>query len=334
MNPDFRPLPLLGNPHVQTVLANLLPNLTRPPATQEHRVVLPDGDQLVLHDSRPDTWHPGDPVVLLVHGLGGCHASPYLVRCARRLTRRGWRAVRMDLRGCGKGIAWARKLYNGGCSEDLRAAAAYLHCVAPASPLALIGFSLGGNIVLKTAGECSNYPVPGLACVAAVAAPIDLERCSALIALPRNRLYERYYVQRLIRHVQRQQSYFPDLPPVTFPKSTTLLQFDEWYTAPRGGYASARDYYHRASSGPLVPHIAVPALLLTARDDPFISPESFERLATPPSVEIRILPHGGHLGFLGWDGEGGIRWAERQVVEWVVQVVSRQYPASLLPSPE
>src|SRR5262245_47146822 len=152
MNRDFRPLPLLGNPHLQTLLANLVPAPCLPPAAERHVVELPDGDRLVLHDSTPAGWRPGDPVALLVHGLGGCHRSPYLVRSARRLVRHGWRAVRMDLRGCGHGFALARKLYNGGCSADIRAAADSLRGRAPGSPLALVGFSLGGNIVLNTAG--------------------------------------------------------------------------------------------------------------------------------------------------------------------------------------
>jgi predicted alpha/beta-fold hydrolase len=92
--------------------------------------------------------------------------------------------------------------------------------------------------------------------------------------------------------------------------------FDEHYTAPRGGFAGAADYYRRASSYPLVGRVPVPTLILTARDDPFIAVEPFENLRVPSHVEVRIVRGGGHLGFLGWDGAGGVRWAERRIVQW------------------
>jgi predicted alpha/beta-fold hydrolase len=182
----------------------------------------------------------------------------------------------------------------------------------------LIGLSLGGNIVLKLAGEVDMYPVPALERVAAVSPPIDMVRCSALIALPRNRLYERHYVRSLMGQFVRHQQFFRDLPPIQFPRRLTLRLFDDLCTAPRCGFAGALDYYRRASSLPFIPRIRVPAFVLTARDDPFIDVRPFETLAAPPNVEIHITRRGGHLGFLGWDGAGGIRWAERRVVDWVL----------------
>ena len=97
----------------------------------------------------------------------------------------------------------------------------------------------------------------------------------------------------------------------------TLRIFDDLYTAPQGGFADALDYYRRSSALPLITRIAVPALILTARDDPFVAVEPFEALKPPAHVEVRIVPRGGHLGFLGWDGAGGVRWAERVVADWV-----------------
>lgn len=314
---DFRPLPLLGNPHVQTVLGAVLDG---PPArlqSQPRQVALPDGDRLVVHDSVPPGWQPGDRVAVLLHGLGGSHQSGHVRRVALRLLRRGVRALRMDLRGCGAGAALARRTYNAACSDDVRAVAAAVARWAPGSPLGLAGFSLGGNIVLKLAGEAATDPVPNLERVVAVAPPIDLEGSSALLARPQNRLYDRHFVRSLIEQVRLQSSYFPDLPPVRFPRNTTVRVFDELFTAPRGGFASALDYYRRAAAGPLVPRIRVPTLLVTSRDDPFITIEAFETLVAPPHVVVQILPRGGHLGFLGWDGAGGIRWAERRVVDWL-----------------
>ncbi len=115
------------------------------------------------------------------------------------------------------------------------------------------------------------------------------------------------------------QKHFPDLPPLDFPKRMTMRLFDDLYTAPRCGFNDALDYYRRGSSLPLLERIQVPTFILTARDDPFIAVEPFERLEVPGHIRVRIVPHGGHVGFLGWDGAGGIRWAERRLVEWVLR---------------
>ena len=317
--PDFRPLPFLGNPHVQTLLGNWPEAGAQPLAARERQVLLPDGDRLVAHDSTPDRWRPGGRIALLVHGLGGSHRSGYLRRLAGRLLARGLRVVRLDLRGVGRGEALARRTYHGGCSEDVRAAAAEVRSWSPASPLVLVGFSLGGNIVLKLAGEAGARPVPGLERVAAVSPPIDLEGSAARLSLPRNRFYERFFLRNLLEQVRRQQRHFPDLPRARFPRKLTMRLFDDLYTAPRSGFRDALDYYRRAAALPLVPRIAVPALILTARDDPFVTAEPFETLPVAAQVEVHVLRRGGHLGFLGWDGLRGVRWAEQRVFDWVTR---------------
>jgi predicted alpha/beta-fold hydrolase len=314
---DFRPFPLLRNAHVQTLLGHWLrgPRLARP--AREHLVVLPDGDALVLHDSVPPGWRPGNRIAVVLHGLTGSHTSPPVQRLARGLLAHHIRVVRVDLRGAGKGLPLARRCYHAGCSEDVRAALEEVQRWSP-SPLLLVGFSLGGNVALKLAGEMAERPLPGLVRVAAVGPPIDLRRCADLLAQRRNRFYETFFLRDLVAAARKRQRLFPDLPPLRLPRPWTLRSFDDHYTAPRGGFADALDYYLRASSLPLLPRIRIPSLLLTARDDPFIAVEPFEELVPPPGMKVSILPYGGHLGFLGPDGAGGIRWAERRVLEWVL----------------
>ncbi len=314
---EFRPLPLLSNPHVQTLLGNLLNGRHRFDADREHILRLPDGDALVLHDAVPPGWQVGGPVVVLVHGLTGSHASPHLVRTGSVLYGKGLRVVRIDMRGAGKSLPLSRGCYHGGRSEDIRAALEEVHCLAPGSPISLVGVSLGGNLVLKLAGEAAERPVAGLARVLALAPPIDMMRCAALLHERRNRMYANFFLRDLIGDAQKRQQHFPDLPPLNFPRRMTVRLFDELYTAPRGGFEGADDYYRRASSQPLIPRIQVPTLVLTARDDPFIAAEPFEEVKPPGHVEVRVVKHGGHLGFLGWDGAGGIRWAERRIIDWV-----------------
>ncbi len=313
----FYPLRFLSNAHVQTLLGNFLegPHFTQP--STKHVIALPDGDQLVIHDSKSRWWRAGEPIAILVHGLGGSHLSPGLQRTARLLWPHGFRIVRVNLRGCGTGAALARKPYHGGCSDDLRIVVESVHSWSPESPLHVVGFSLGGNIALKMAAEAAENPLPGLRRVAAIGPPIDFVRCVDLLRRPRNRLYELHYVHRLVRQAQLRQQIFPDLRRVKFDRHLTLRGFDEIYTAPEWGFAGADDYYRRASSFPFLDRIDVETLVITARDDPFIAVDAFLDASWSSAVDLHITDRGGHLGFLGPDGSGGIRWAERRVADWL-----------------
>jgi predicted alpha/beta-fold hydrolase len=310
----FTPYPFLGNPHLQTLLGAFWPGRGCPSPQRRHVVRLPDGDALLLHENTPPRWRPRAPIALLVHGLTGCHRSSHIRRLAARFLDRGARTFRIDQRGAGDGVLLARKTYHSGRSEDVRHALEHVHALSPESPLLLLGVSLGGNVALKLAGEAAERPVPGLARVAAVAPPIDLERCSALICQPSNRLYEQRFVGALVRDVRRRERFFGH-PPIDLPRRLTLRGFDDLYTAPRNGFADAADYYRQASSFPLIARIAVPTLVLTARDDPFIAVEPFEELRAPAHVEVHIADRGGHVGFVGWGG----RWAERWLVDWLLE---------------
>jgi predicted alpha/beta-fold hydrolase len=311
----FNPLRFLGNAHIQTLLGNLLegPYFAQP--SKKHFVALPDGDRLVIHDSKSRWWRAGDPVAILVHGLGGCHLSPGVQRTARLLWPHGFRVVRVDLRGCGSGTALARKTYHGGCSDDLRAVVETVHGWSPKSPIDVVGFSLGGNIALKMAGEASAEPLPGLRRVAAIGPPIDFLRCIELLERPRNRLYELHYVRRQVQQAKAHQQLFPTLPRLKFTRSLTMRKFDDMYTAPVSGFRGAEDYYRRASAFHLVARIAVETLVITAKDDPFIAVEAFHDAPWSSMVDVRITERGGHLGFVG---PGGERWAERRVVDWLI----------------
>ncbi len=313
---SFQPIPFLSNPHVQTILGNLLTGRPRPARSVQRAVALPDGDRIVLHES-PPRHVDGEviPVALIVHGLGGCHRSGYMQRTAHRLNALGWRVFRMDLRAAGAGMRFARRFYNAACSADVGVIVEYLASTYPNVPLAVVGFSLGGNIVLKYAGETAERGPPTLRAIAALAPPIDLVRCSDLMM--RQPLYDAFYVHHLTRQVAEHERCFPDVPRANFPRRLILRQFDDLFTAPRWGYSDALDYYQKASALQKIGAIRLPTFILTARDDPFVAVEPFEALTTPASVEVHISNHGGHLGFLGADGAGGYRWAETRLVQWL-----------------
>ncbi len=317
--PPFKPLPFLGNAHVQTVLGAFFGNEAPRQPLQTTVVPLSDGDGIAAHMASPPAWASGAPQAVLVHGLGGCHASPYVVRVMNRLLGRGWRVVAVDMRGAGAGVAHASRIYNAACSDDIAAVVRHFQALAPDSPTCLVGFSLGGNIVLKLAAEAVTTGM-ALAAVVAIAPPVDLERCSRLIEkLP---FYNRFFVRHLTDQVRKHEETHAHVPRTPFPRGLTLLEFDDLYTAPRGGYAGALDYYRRASSLPLIDAIQAPTLVLSARDDPFVCAQPLEKLAPRKNIETHIAAQGGHLGFLGFDGAGGVRWAERHVVEWLCERVS------------
>jgi predicted alpha/beta-fold hydrolase len=258
-------------------------------------------------------------MALFIHGLSGNATQPHVQRMAMMLMQRGVRVFRIELRGTGEGLPLARNVYHGARSGDIRAALALMHRLSPASPLLLLGVSLGGSLALRVAGEMPEHPVPGLARVAALSPPIDLARCAVMLARPINRIYEEIFVRCVVDEARRRQRYFPDLPPLRFPRGRlTFRLFDEHYTAPRCGFSCALEYYHRASVTSLLAHILVPTLILTARDDPFIAVEPFEATPMSDKVVVRIVAQGGHIGFIGHDGAGGIRWGERRMVEWVL----------------
>jgi predicted alpha/beta-fold hydrolase len=280
-------------------------------------VRLPDGDQIALEVSTPPYWQPTDRTVILLHGLCGCHGSPYMIRLASKFCRRGIRTVRMNMRGCGSGFGFARQPYHSGRSDDVQAVLDILHQKAPRSPTTAIGFSLGGNVLLKWAGESRAIASDYLNQVIAVCPPADLAACVRLFAQPSNRIYAWRFMRLLKAAVMARQALFSDSVPVSLPKRVTLYEFDNLYTAPQCGFHDADDYYARCGAAPLVPQITLPCRILFAADDPLIDVSMFDHVTLPPNVQVCHTARGGHLGFLGMPGlPGGYRWMDAQLLAW------------------
>lgn len=323
--PEFRPHPLLRGPHVQTLAGFYLPAKRIPYRAVPYVVTLPDGDQLVLHEDCPPDWQRTDGMALLMHGLAGCHRSGYMIRIADKLCAAGVRVFRMDLRGCGAGAKCARLPYHAGRSDDALAAVHYILGTAPDSALALVGFSLSGNVLLKLLGEApGNLPLQ-ITCAAAVNPPIDLAACVARLERPGNRFYDRHFVKLLNRHVRLRRRWSPDSPDFpTGQRPRRLFDFDDWFTAPVCGYGTAAIYYAQCSAEQFVPAIRIPTLILTSRDDPLVPAEPFESLALPPCVRLHLTEHGGHLGYVGRrNGDPDGRWMDWRIVDWVTGMRDR-----------
>ncbi|HEX8202855.1 MAG TPA: alpha/beta fold hydrolase [Isosphaeraceae bacterium] len=334
--PSFEPHPLLRGGHLQTIAGRYLPGPRVRLPSVHHEIPIGDGDRLSVLESVPEPWSPGDPAAVLIHGLGGCAEAPYVTRVMARLVRRGVRAVRMNLRGAGAGFGLARGFYHSGRTEDPRAVIQWLAGRAPGSPIALIGFSLGANLALKLAAEAAVDPLPGLDCVLAANPPIDLESCCEHLRRRRNRHYDWNFVRQLRAEVRRLHAAFPELGAVDLAGVRSVFDFDDAYTAPRNGFAGAADYYRRCSSGPLIPRIQVPGLVVHAEDDPFIPADPFHRVVFPPRLALELIPSGGHLGYISrrrWDGDR--HWLDARLVAWLARRWATHVPGEPgIPGPD
>lgn len=319
-HPHFRSHPLLWGGHLQTLAGAYLPGPRFAYRARQHIVDLPDGDRIVLHDDQPDGWRPGDRAALLIHGLGGCHLSPYMQRIAAKLERQGMRSFRMDLRGCGAGMALARLPYHSGRSEDAAAAIEAIAALCPGSPVAVVGFSLGGNIVLKLLGELGDRRCGNLDRALAVCPPADLMAAIAHISRPVNRLYELHFLRQLIEQVRRRRKLMPDLPGVDWPRTPRRLwEFDDVFTAPVCGFGRANEYYRQASSLRVRDGIRLPALVVASRDDPLVPATSLDPWRECPAVSLEIAASGGHLGFVGRRHGADRRWLDGRIAAFVIE---------------
>ena len=323
--PPFRPHLLLRGGHAQTIAGVYLPGKLSAYAAQRHFVDLGDGDQIVLHDDRPAGWQNGEQAALLVHGLGGSHSSPYMVRITAKLLARGVRVFRIDLRGWGDGAQTAKLPFHAARTGDIAAALALIERETGSSPTALVGFSLGGNMVLKlladaTVGQARRLPY-GVNRAMAVAPPMDLLFCCHNLTGRVGRVYDRKYAKFLWSHLLSRVAHVPAFAAAARERPPQgIWEFDERFTAPLAGFASVEAYYAAATSHDVAQCIAVPTLILSAHDDPIVPGRMYERIALSPTTTLHLTDHGGHLGFIGsTSGDPDRRWMDWRVVDWVCQ---------------
>lgn len=238
----------------------------------------------------------GRQIVLLVHGLGGCEDSVYLRLTAGALLADGHPVVRLNLRGAGPGAEMSRGPYHAGLSADLRDVLTALDAHFPRRPVIAVGFSLGGHMLLRLAGE-GGTPAT-LAGIATVCAPLDLAATQKRVAAPRNRLYERYIVHCMVRDA-RASACLSAAQAAALSALRHVREFDRVVVAPAHGFAGVEDYYARAQAFPMLDRIALPALILHARDDPWVPVETYRRAVWPAGgpVHVCLTEGGGHVGF-------------------------------------
>jgi predicted alpha/beta-fold hydrolase len=316
---EFEPFPLIENSLAQTVIGSYF-NFQVVHGSITEFVQLPDRDLIAMEVATPKGWKEEDLTVVFLHGLCGSHKSAYLIRMTKRVLKQGYRSIRVNMRGCGSGRGHAKKFYHCGSSDDIFHVISHIKNKHPNSPIILIGFSLGGHIVLKMTGELGERAKQYVEQVYAVSPPIKLVSSMRLMCHPNNRLFANYFVKLLIDNVKFLQKRFPEIEQFQFPENMTLLDFDEMFVAPRVGYSSAFEYYRHCSSLHLIPKITVPCKILFAIDDPIIDPHDIEEIELPSNVEIFKTDRGGHLGFLGMPGKTyGFRWMDSLLMSWIKQ---------------
>jgi uncharacterized protein len=307
----FCPPFFLWNGHVQTVLTALLPRRSDV-AFQNERLELIDGDFVDLGWARIGA----DRLVILSHGLEGSSDARYIRGMAAKLNAAEWDVLVWDFRGCSQEMNRLARFYHSGETGDLGAVINF--AATSHSRIALVGFSLGGNLILKYLGE--SNPHPAIVGGAAISAPLDLAATARALDRHWSRwIYRDSFIKSLIAKVNAKAVRFPDVFDVSgIRKIRTFEQFDDRYTAPIHGFGDAEDYWEKSSARQYLRRINVPTLILNACDDPLLTPESFPVTEAEgnPCLFLEMPKWGGHLGFI--DLVYGIDpWSERRVAEFL-----------------
>jgi predicted alpha/beta-fold hydrolase len=313
----FQPPAWLVGGHRQTLLGYWLRRLLRwTPPTEDLVVDVCEGVRLLLRAS----WQPGPredrPTVLMVHGLGGSDTSSYVISTGRLAYARGWNVVRMNMRGTGGGVELCPLFYNAGLDADLLAAVSAVSSIVPR--VAVVGFSLGANLVLLTLGRKRPQLPAALVGAAAVSPPVDLSASADVLEAPGNGFYQRHFMQMLTEAYRQRSRLRPDLFAAGREGGLrTVREFDDRITAPFGGYESAAHYYEQSSAGPWLVAIDRPTLMLAASDDPMIPVASVARWRVSPAVRRELLATGGHVGFVSPCRAPGWFWAAERVMAFL-----------------
>lgn len=313
---EFNPAWWLPSPHLQTIWPSLF-RRRQSLTLRRERVELRDGDFIDL------AWHESEGLlVLLIHGLEGSLNSHYATPLISALSKAGFRCLFMHLRGCSGVPNRLQRSYHSGASEDLHEIIEFLRTRGDA-PVAVIGISLGGNLLLKYLGETGQESA--LKAAVAVSVPFSLENAVKRLEQGFSRVYNRYLLRKLLKsHAEkcRSRSVCVD---EDFNTIGTIYEFDDRVTAIQNGYADAADYYRRCSCGQFLKHITIPTLILHARDDPFMQPKDVPDLQDlGPGVSLELSDRGGHVGFVqGNHPWRPVYWLEQRIPAFLKHVLDQ-----------
>jgi uncharacterized protein len=330
--PEFKPRRFLSNGHLQTIFGNLLRRHDRLPEPVAQLVEVSPArgrqiaSQVLCHCHwQPLPERPSRPTVIILHGLEGSSKSQYVIGNANKLWRAGCNVIRMNMRTCGGTERLTPTLYHSGLSGDVDRVLHFFLDSQKLQYISLIGYSMGGNLMLKLAGELGTNAPPELRSVIGVSPAVDLQASADCLHNWQNRFYERRFLRALLRRFRRKAVLFPHVfDPQRAAHISSLRDFDDRITALYSGFKSADDYYYRAAAARVLDRIAVPTLILHALDDPFVRliASTRESIAANPHITFIESAHGGHCAFLARPnastGDDGY-WAEHTALRFVFE---------------
>jgi hypothetical protein len=328
---DFVPRRWLSNSHLQTLAGNFLPRKLTLPEPEPLLVEVDDpvagyGPSQVLCHCH---WQPPEVrrqrlTVVLIHGLEGSSNSKYIVGNTARALAAGLNVVRMNMRTCGGTDALSPTIYHSGRSGDVGHVVDAILCEQRVEAIALVGYSMGGNLVLRWAGEVSAHPPRQLKALVGISPLMDLAVSSAALHRPQNRAYEWHFLRNMIARVRRRMVLFPRIyAGAAVDRIRSMRDFDQEIVARYGGFRDADDYYSTVASSRYSASLRLPTLILHSLDDPFIRmlPGTRDALLTNPHVTLLETQRGGHCAFLASAGAGSDdgRWAEKTLLEFLIR---------------
>jgi predicted alpha/beta-fold hydrolase len=309
-----------------TVAAAFWRRQFRLPRAEERCFQVDPDSKLLGHCHWQSGRDRGTPLVVLVHGLEGSSISNYMLGIGEKAWQRGFHVIRLNQRNCGGTERLTPTLYNSGMSEDYRTVFNELSSGDGFSSIFFAGYSMGGNLVTKMAGEFGDDVPTALRGVAAVCPALDLAACADALERRDNYFYQRHFVAGLMSRYARKAELFPERYSRNgFGPIRTVRDFDDAITAPQFGYRDAQEYYEAAGAKRVVDKIRVPSLLITAQDDPFVPYEATQASGAEqnPAIQFMAPAHGGHCGFISGKGGSGRFWAEQQVAEFFAALAKR-----------
>jgi hypothetical protein len=319
MGAPFRPAPWLPGGDLPTVWASVARPFPRPPYRRE-RWELPDGDFL---DVDRLSGSPGSPLLVISHGLEGSSGASYVRYAAAAAARRGLSVAAWNFRGCSGEPNRLLRQYHSGDTGDVAQVVARVAAAEPGRPVLLLGFSLGGNQIVKWLGEEGDRLPAVVRAAAAVSVPFDLVACAGALDAPGfwPWIYRERFLRRLRRKAEEKARSHPgaiDLPAVL--RARTFAEYDELVTARIHGFAGARDYWTRCGSGQFLGGVRRPLLLISAEDDPFVPASSIPREAARrnPAVTLEVTPGGGHVAFVTGSPLRPRYWAEERALDFLL----------------
>jgi predicted alpha/beta-fold hydrolase len=316
---EFEPHNWLKNAHAMTIVSAFWPRRFDLPSPEERLFQVDPESRLLAHCHWQQGKREDVPVIVLVHGLEGSSDSNYVRGIAEKAFRAGFHVVRMNQRNCGGTEALTPTLYNSGMSGDYRAVFEELANGDAFEQIFFAGYSMGGNLVTRMAGEFASAVPKALRGVCAVCPAIDLGACADALERRDNYFYQRRFVAGLMSRYARKATLFPQrYPRDGFPPIRTVRDFDDEITAPQFGFRDAQEYYEAVGAKKIVAQVRVPMLMITAQDDPFVTYESFLRanVAQNPAIRFVAPEHGGHCAFISKYSGSERFWAEQRIVEF------------------